>query len=334
MAPAKTFRRIPVTVDLHGGEIALPVHEVRGARDGPTLTVLSTLHGCEWMSIEMVRRFVQRLDPKALSGRVLAVPVGNPPALNHMTRNTPDESDSPDLNRIFPGHYTWIGDQLAKTITEHVLQPCQYLIDMHLGLAWAVFHTVVWPKDLPTADQVRQAGVMAQAFGCPAIYHRDIVGFPGPRSSVGYAGAKLGVVPIVVEIGGVGFAPELEEKWIEEVVEGMMSAMRAIGMLQGDPIRLDRYLHYDRHIRVNPSVGGYLQAEVGPEGLHREVEAGAVAGRVISPYSFEELEVLRAPCKGAWTLVARSYPVRPGYWAYGLADLTRPNTGWGPAREA
>ncbi|MDR7453940.1 MAG: deacylase, partial [Armatimonadota bacterium] len=73
MTPAKTFRRVPVTVDLHGGEIALPVHEIRGARDGPTLAVLSTLHGCEWMSIEMVRRFVGRLDPKALAGRVLAV---------------------------------------------------------------------------------------------------------------------------------------------------------------------------------------------------------------------------------------------------------------------
>jgi hypothetical protein len=132
----------------------------------------------------------------------------------------------------------------------------------------------------------------------------------------------------------VGFAPDLEERWIEEVVEGMMSAMRAIGMLKGDPMRLDRYLHYDRTIRVNPSVGGYLQAEVGPEGLHQEVAEGAVAGRVISPYSFEELEVLQAPCRGAWTLVARSYPVRPGYWAYAIADLTRPNTGWGPAREA
>lgn len=329
----KAVHRVPVTVDLHGGEIALAVHEITGARDGPTLAILSTLHGGEWMSIEMVRRVVQRLDPVGLAGRVLAVPVGNPVALTHLTRNTPDESDSADLNRIFPGQFTWTADLLAKAITEHVLKRCQYLIDMHLGLWASSFFTVAWPKDLPTPDQVRQAGVMAQAFGCPMVLHRTIMHFPGPRSAIGYAGVNLGVVPLVAEIGGAGFAPELEEQWIEMVVGGVMSAMRAIGMLPGEPIRLERYLHYNRHVRVNPSVAGYLLPEIGPEALMRDVEPGAVAGRVISPYSFEELEVLRAPVKGAWALVSRPYPVRPGYWAFGVADLSDPGTGWGPARE-
>jgi predicted deacylase len=322
-----------VTIDLHGGEITLAVHEITGARDGPTLAVLSTLHGCEWLSIEMVRRFVQRLDPNALAGRVLAVPVGNPVAFNNLTRNTPDESDAADLNRIFPGQFTWTADLLAKAITEHVLKECQYLIDMHLGIWASTFYCVAWPKDLPDPDQVRRAGVMAQAFGCPLVQHLNVVTrFPGPRSAAGYAGAQLGVVPLLVEIGGAGFAPLLEEKWIEETVTGMMSVMRAIGMLAGDPIRLERYLHYNRHVRINPSVAGYLLPEIGPESLTQIAEPGTVAGRVISPYSFEELEVLRTPVKGAWVLVSRPYPVRPGYWSFGVAALDEPGTGWGPAR--
>ena len=333
MPAGRSLHRYPVTVDLHGGEIRLVVHEITGAKDGPTLAVLSTLHGGEWLSIEMVRRLVTRLDPKAMSGRVLAVPVGNPVALTHLTRNTPDESDSADLNRIFPGQFTWIADLLAKAITEHVLKPCQYLIDMHLGLWASSFYTVVWPKDLPDPEQVRKAGVMAQAFGCPMVFHRNTVTeFPGPRSAVGYAGAKLGVVPLIVEVGGAGFAPDLEEKWIEETVAGMMSVMRAIGMLPGEPIRLERYLHYNRHFRVNPSVAGYLLPEIGPDALCQEAPKGAVAGRVISPYTFEELEVLRAPVRGAWALISRPYPVRPGYWAFGVADLEEPGTGWGPPR--
>jgi predicted deacylase len=327
------YRRIPVTVDLHGGEIALAIHEVTGARDGPTLSILSALHGGEWLSIEMVRRLLARLDARTLAGRVLAVPVGNPVALTHLTRNTPDESDSADLNRIFPGQFTWLADLLAKSITEHVLKPSQYLIDMHLGLWASSFYTVVWPKDLPNPEQVRRAGVMAQAFGCPMVFHRKAVSeFPGPRSAIGYAGAKLGVVPLVVEVGGAGFAPELEERWIEEVVNGILSVMRAIGMLDGEPMRLERYLHYNRHIRVNPSVAGYLLPEIGPDALCQEAPAGTIAGRVISPYSFEELEVLRAPVRGAWALISRPYPVRPGYWAFGVADLEDPDAGWGPAR--
>jgi len=108
--------------------------------------------------------------------------------------------------------------------------------------------------------------------------------------------------------------------------------MRAIGMLAGEPNRLARYLHYTRHHRINPSVAGYLIPEIGPEVLCREAAAGTVAGRVISPYSFEELEVLRAPVRGAWALVSRPYPVRPGYWAFGVADLEGPGSGWGPPR--
>lgn len=333
MPAGRTLHRYPVTVDLHGGEIRLAVHEITGARDGPTLAILSTLHGGEWLSIEMVRRFVTRLDPKVMSGRVLAVPVGNPVALTHLTRNTPDESDSADLNRIFPGQFTWITDLLAKSITEHVLKPCQYLVDMHLGLWGSSFYTVVAPADLPTAEQVRMARVMAQAYGCPMVMHREFIGhFPGPRSAAGYAATHLGVTPMVVEVGGAGFAPELEERWIEENVTGMVSVMRAIGMLPGAPIRLERYLHYNRHIRINPTVGGYLIPEIGPEALCQDAAAGAVAGRVISPYSFEEMEVLRAPVRGAWALISRPYPVRPGYWAFGVADLEQPGTGWGPPR--
>ncbi len=333
MGAGRSFHRYPVTTDLHGGEIRLAVHEITGARDGPTLALLSSLHGGEWLSIEMVRRLVVRLDPAAMAGRVLAVPVGNPAALNHLTRNTPDESDSADLNRIFPGQFTWLADLLARAITEHILKKCQYVIDMHLGLWGSSFYTVVWPKDLPDADQVKRAGIMAHAYGCPMVFHRNVVTeFPGPRSAVGYAGAQLGVVPLVVEIGGAGFAPELEERWIEENVNGMMSVMRAIGMLPGEPIRLERYFHYTRNIRVNPSVAGYLLPEIGPEALTRDAPAGTMAGRVISPYSFEELEVLRAPVRGVWTLIARPYPVRPGYWAYAVADLDAPGTGWGPAR--
>ena len=331
MPTGRSLHRYPVTVDLHGGEIALAVHEITGARDGPTLAILSTLHGGEWLSIEMVRRFVQRVDPRGMAGRVLAVPVGNPVALTHLTRNTPDESDSADLNRIFPGQHTWITDLLARAITEHVLKKCQYVIDMHLGLWASSFYTVVWPKDLPDPEQVRRAGVMAQAFGCPMVQHGNIVTqFPGPRSAVGYAGTHLGIVPLIVEIGGAGFAPALEEKWIEETVAGIESVMRAIGMLDGQPLRLPRYLHYKRHVRVNPSVAGYLLPDIGPDDLCRDAPAGTVAGRVISPYTFEELEVLRAPVNGAWIMVSRPYPVRPGYWAFGVANLDDPGTGWGP----
>ena len=47
-----------------------------------------------------------------------------------------------------------------------------------------------------------------------------------------------------------------------------------------------------------------------------------------SPYTFEELQRLEAPSDGLLTLMARTYPVRPGDWAFGVADTSHPESNW------
>jgi predicted deacylase len=140
--------------------------------------------------------------------------------------------------------------------------------------------------------------------------------FPGPHSACGYAGEALGVPNIVVEIGGAGFGHDLEELWIDEVLTGLLNVTRHLEILPGSPrIAEDPYV-FDSSCRVNPSVGGYLLPEVQPTALTKPVEQGTVLGRVVSPYTFEELEVLRAPVNGRLFMAARPYPVRPGDWAF------------------
>ncbi len=332
MAAGRSFYRVPVTVELHGGEIAIPVHEVTGARDGPTLTVLAMLHGSEWLEVEVIRRFLKRLRPEAMAGRVLAIPVANPVAFGLLTRNIPfDESDAPDVNRNFPGTRRSVSDLLAKAITEHILKKSQYLIDLHHGIWGATWFTIVYPTDLPDPAVSRAADLMAHAFGHPILNPQPMADLPVKRSAAWYAGTQLGVAPIIVEIGGAGFDRALEESWIDANVNGMLSVMRAFRMLDGEPILLDRYLHYRKYIGLQPSVAGYLLPEIGPEMLGRESPANTVAGRVVSPYTFEELEVISAPVRCVWANVARPYPVRPGSWAYGVIDLDDPWTRYGPA---
>src|SRR6185503_3173138 len=83
--------RVPVTVGLNGAELALWVHVVRGRRPGPTLVLLSGLHGGEWFSIDVVRRLVLDAEPDLLHGAIVAAPTINGPALALNTRNIPDE---------------------------------------------------------------------------------------------------------------------------------------------------------------------------------------------------------------------------------------------------
>lgn len=320
-AGATAVVRMPVTTDLSGAELALYAHVVRGRRPGPVLTLFSTLHGGEFLSIEMVRRFIQSLNPEEMAGTVIGLPVGNPVALTDGTRNTRDESDSADLNRIFPGQYNWLTDQLAKTITREILQKTDFLIDMHLGLWGATMGTTGYSVDFSDDEVNRASKNLAHAFGYPLIREFEMVShFPGPKSACGYAGEILGIPNMVVEIGGSGFGHELEERWIGEVVDGFHNVARHLEILPGQPEVHDEPYVYDLMTRVNPSVGGYLIPDVVPDTLTETVTAGTQLGRVFSPYTFEELEVLEAPVDGRLVMVARPYPVRPGYWAFGIGS--------------
>src|SRR5437764_204890 len=66
------------TLDLAGLDV--PAVEITGAHDGPALTVIAGVHGCEYAPMAAVRRWVTELQPASLRGRVRAVPVLNLPA--------------------------------------------------------------------------------------------------------------------------------------------------------------------------------------------------------------------------------------------------------------
>ena len=50
-------------MDLAG--TGVPVIDITGAADGPQLTVISGVHGCEYASMAGVRRWAAALDPAA-----------------------------------------------------------------------------------------------------------------------------------------------------------------------------------------------------------------------------------------------------------------------------
>lgn len=322
--------RIPITTGLNGAELAIWVHVVRGKSEGPTLALLSTLHGGEWWSIPPMRRLVMDLDPARLSGTLLAVPVANPPALVLQTRNIPDESDSPDMNRIFPGPLTWTSDQLVAAITREVVAKASMLMDFHMGPWGSAFRDILVGGDFPKPGLSDETERLALTFGSPIVRRANIVsGFPGPRSSIGYAGGVLGIPAMGVEVGGAGFGPAIEERWKRDTIEGIRAVMGALGMITDAPDpRPSRQLVYRKSHRVNPSKGGFLRSRHGADALGREVARGDLLGEVVSPYTFEVIEELRAPARGLLFYVARDYPVHPGDWAYGIADVEAEGVRW------
>jgi uncharacterized protein len=317
--------RVPVTTGLNGAEYALWVHVVRGRSPGPTLALLSGMHGGEWFSIEAVRRLVRETDPSSLRGAIVAAPTVNSPALMLNTRNMPDESDSPDMNRIFPGPLTWTSDQIVATLTREVLAPASCMLDFHMGPYGSAFQDILLGADFPDPEVTRESERLALAVGSPNVRRANVVaGFPGPRSSIGYCGSVLGIPALGVELGGLGFGPALEARWLDDTLAGIRAVMGALGMIDHAPDpRPARQLVYSVGHRVNPTKGGFLRSRFSGDKLGAAVNKGDLLGEIVSPYTFEVIEELRAPATGLLFYVARDYPVHPGDWAFGLANTER-----------
>lgn len=312
----RVVKRLPVTTDLDGSEIEIVVNEVRGSEPGPTLAIVSALHGSEWLAPIANIDLLSHVDSGTLHGTLLVVPVANPIAFASGTRNIRDESDSPDLNRSFGGKQAWLADQLARVLSEQVLAEADAVIDFHCGPWGAAMDVVGCPSDYSDAELNHRALGLAKAFGRPFIRRVPMVSeFPGPKSMIGYAGEKLGVPAIVAEVGGVGFDAEVESAWKQMLIDGVLGVMVHLGMLDWAQIETTAEFVGAAH-RVNPTLGGMVEPVLGAERLMKPVEEGELLGRVWSPYSFAVVEELRAPVSGVLGMVPTAHPARPGDWAY------------------
>jgi hypothetical protein len=311
--------RVPVTTDLDGGEVTLFVHAIRGARPGPTLAMTAAQHGDEWFGPLVFREALAAMNPAEMAGTVLAVPVCNPVAFGTGQRNTQHESDGPDMNRVWPGTHTWHAETMTRVIAREVLVNADALLDFHPSPWGSAMGQVVYGGDYADSALVERCHQLGLAFSWANLGRMRLIEvFPGPRSIRAFSGARFGIQSLAVEIGGSGFDVALEREWLDHNLRGIRNVMRHLGMLAGAPERRERVLLYRRTVRVNPSVAGLLLPEHEPDQLMREVREGELLGRVVSPYTGEVLQELRSPHDGWLIFMARSYPIRPGHWAFGI----------------
>ena len=153
-------RRIPVATMANGTEIAIFIHEMNGARgDGPTVGICAGIHGNERTGTEIVLETARRYASGGFRGRLLLLPVADPPAFAANRRHTP--VDDLNLNRVFPGDDRgWFSERLAKVITAEFLERVDVLLDLHSG------------GDRPTVYYIyiRNAEGLSRAFGSRVLY--------------------------------------------------------------------------------------------------------------------------------------------------------------------
>lgn len=287
-----------------GVDIAVVLHELTGGDgDGPTVGICAAIHGNEPTGTEIVREMGRIFRDGDFKGRLLLLPVANPPAFEANRRHTP--IDDLNLNRLFPGNPDgWFSEKLAHVITEVFLTKIDVLIDIHSG------------GDRPTVDYVyiRNDEKLSRSFGSRVLYRAD-----PKKAGTMFAGTTVGVteergIPsVTIELGG-GLVDQ--RPYVERGVQGIMNMLRVLEVLDDEPDSPPDQIVVSGITTIRPSQGGFLETHA-PD-LGERIEKGALLGRVVSPYTFEELELIENPVPDGVMILSHltRNVVQPGDYGY------------------
>ncbi len=123
-----------------------------------------------------------------------------------------------------------------------------------------------------------------------------------------------------MELGGGSFR---DQHYVEHGVRGIRNVLKQLGMLEGEVERLPEQTIVTEMAVIRPRFGGVLYPEIGLDQLGNEVAGGTLLGRVVSPYTFETLEEIRAPFERGVMILLRGGMMRvhPGDYGYMVANL-------------
>jgi uncharacterized protein len=275
---------VDVLTMLDGGQVAIPIHIVTGTRPGPTLCLTAAVHGDETDSIASVIAILERLDVDELAGAVVAIPVANPPALEFNNYYNPRDGMNLDFH-AFPGSARGtLTGRIAEVLGEIVTNDkVDALIDVHSvprsfpGLRMNYLY--ITPA---TGEIGRQSEDLCLVQGYEVIYR----GAPEitPGSFVGHAIAQG--VPASYSNGSV---------------QGLENVLRHLGMMAGEPVLPDRqFITQPPRLDLRPRNGGIVFPEFSLEAYPEQiVPEGTLLGRILSPYTLEEVDRMVAPFEAA-----------------------------------
>jgi uncharacterized protein len=274
------------TIRLAGLEV--PLVEVTGSGDGPLLTVIAGVHGCEYASMAGVRRWLRDLEKRELRGRVRAVPVLNLTAFETRTPFVVPE-DGKNLNRCFPGNPGGtLGERLAYDAFSQLISGSDAYIDAHCGDMVEALQPFALYEAGPAEARARD---LATAYGLPYVIRQE----KGPDQAVSGtssgAAAEAGIPAITAEAGGCGL---VEEYAVALHVAGLHAALTALGLADDradrEPARPPTYL--GRFLWLRCRQAGWWQPVVA---AGHALAEGQVIGTVSTLDGAEVLETITAP---------------------------------------
>jgi len=201
---------------LYNTPTKLPIHVIRGRKNGPTIFVSAAIHGDELNGIEIIRRLRKLAILKKIRGTIILVPIVNIYGIMTLSRYLPDRRD---LNRSFPGStHGSLASRVAKIFFDEIVRKCDLGIDLHT----ASIHKSNLPQ-IRTNIENEYIFNLAKAFQAPVILHSEV------RDGSLRAVAQEEGIPILLYEAGE--ALRFDEKCIRIGVNGIINVLRESGML-------------------------------------------------------------------------------------------------------
>ena len=257
--------------------MTLPVHVIRGSKDGPRLFVSAAIHGDELNGTEIIRRLLKQPALKRLRGTLVAVPIVNVYGLIHHSRYLPDRRD---LNRSFPGSEKGsLAARVAHLFMSEIVHNCSHGIDLHTG----AIHRSNLPQIRANLDDAETTR-LAEAFGVPVLLNSNV-----RDGSLRGAAADNGIPMLLYEAGE---ALRFDEVSIRAGVKGVINVMRSLDMLP--PSRARRRKQHEPFVArsstwVRASASGLFRKVCG---LGSRVKRGEVLGLIDDALGGDESEVI------------------------------------------
>lgn len=299
MANPKRRTRV-LTRNHSSGEIRLPLIELQGAKDGPTLTISAGIHGCEYAGVVAAVTLGRTLDPAQLTGVVNIIPYTNLPGFLGRTEVL-CPVDGNHLGRAFPGDpngsYT---ASLADLIWTEVGNRSDYLIDQHGGDIFEELIPYVPLTVSADAELTERSRAMARASGLPCILEMRSRARPqDPLLSLTAMALQSGAPAIVTEAGGEGV---LRKEDVDLHIRSTRNIMHHLGMINdpAPPVDPARELPGDFWRIKNEGLVTHLVK------LGDEVRKGDRIG-IVSDWFGEPIEAVIAPAD-AWIIAVVTTP--------------------------
>jgi uncharacterized protein len=290
--PSTATRR---TIDLAGLEV--PLVEITGSEDGPLLTVISGVHGCEYASMDGVRRWTRSLESRDLRGRVRAVPVLNLPAFRDRTPFVVPV-DGKNLNRCFPGNPDGtLSDRLAYAAFTQLITGSDAYIDAHCGDMVEALEPFALYEAGPAEARARE---MATAYGLPYVIRQE----KGPDRAVSgtssSAANEIGVPAITAESGECGL---VQEEAVARHVRGLDAVLALLGMTDAPAGDRPAPTYLSRFLWMRCEHAGWWAPTVRPGD---SVAEGQTIGTVSTLDGSQVLETITAPADGVPIFITSS----------------------------